>query len=298
LKSFDYLAPGTIKEAVAALNARPEAMVLAGGTDTLVRMKTRVWAPEMLVDIKRIPGIADLTYDRKTGLTIGAAVTMRQVELSETVQKHYPAIAQGAQVVASVQVRNRATLVGNLCNAAPSADTAPGMIVTGAKVRIAGPKGRRSVLLEKFFTGPGQTVLKPGEMVTAAQVPPPGPRTGSAYARHTPRGAMDIAVVGVGVGVTLAPRTGACEEIKIVLGAVASTPLRVRKAEKVLKGQAPTPELIDQAAEMAAEEARPIDDVRASAGYRRDLVRVLTRRMIAAALEDARKGAQAKRRTA
>ena len=298
MKSFEYLAPGTIVEAVAALNAHPKAMVLAGGTDTLVRMKARVWAPDMLVDIKRIPGMTDLNYDRKAGLTIGAAVTMRQVELSETVQKHYPAIAQGAQVVASVQVRNRATLVGNLCNAAPSADTAPGMIVLGAKVRIAGPKGRRSMLLEKFITGPGQTALKPGEMVTAVQVPPPGPRTGSAYARHTPRGAMDIAVVGVGVGVTLAPRTGACEDIKIVLGAVAPTPLRARKAEKALKGQAPTPELIDKAAEMAAEEARPIDDVRASAGYRRDLVRVLTRRMIAAALEDARKGAQAKRRTA
>jgi len=229
---------------------------------------------------------------------VGAAVTMRQAELSGTVQKRYPAIAQGAGVVASVQVRNRATLVGNLCNAAPSADTAPGMIALRAKVRIAGPEGRRTVLLEDFFTGPGKTVLGPGEMVTAVQVPPPAPRTGSAYARHTPRGAMDIAVAGVGVGVTLAPRAGTCEDIRIVLGAVAPTPLRARQAEGVLRGKVPTPELIEQAAEVAAGEARPIDDVRASAGYRRDLVRVLTRRMVEAALEDARKGAQAKRRTA
>lgn len=291
MKSFAYVAPQSVQEAVAALREHPRAMVLAGGTDTLVRMKARTWTPEMVVDIKRIPGILDLEYDSKTGLTIGAAVTMRQVERSPVIWEHYRALAQGAALVASVQVRNRATLVGNVCNAAPSADTAPGLIALGSRIQIAGPHGQRSMPVEEFFTGPGQTALEPGEMVTALQVPPAGPRTGSAYGRHTPRQAMDIAVVGVGVAVTLTPRTGTCEGIGIVLGAVAPVPLRARKAEALLKDQVPTPELIDQAAEAAVQESQPIDDVRASASYRRDLVQTLTRRMVNAALADARQSA-------
>jgi carbon-monoxide dehydrogenase medium subunit len=187
--------------------------------------------------------------------------------------------------VGSIQIRNLATVVGNVCNAAPSADTAPGLIALGAKVQIAGPGGRRSMLVENFMTGPSQTALKPGELVTGIQVPTPGPRTGSAYVRHTPRNAMDIAVVGVGAAVTLAPRTGACQDAKIVLGAVAPTPIRARAAEKILRGQKPTDALIAEAAEIAAGDARPISDVRASADFRREMVRVLTRRMVTAACE-------------
>jgi len=298
VKSFDYLAPGTIREAVAALGASPRAMVLAGGTDTLVRMKSRTWAPDVLVDIKRIPRISDIQYSSKTGLSIGAAATMRQVELSSPVRRHYAAVAQGAEVVASVQVRNRATLVGNLCNAAPSADTAPGLIALGAKVKIAGASGRRTLSLERFITGPGQTVLQPGEMVTAVVVPPQGRRTGSAYTRHTPRQAMDIAVAGVGVGVTLAPRTTRCESVKIVLGAVAPTPLRSKAAESVLKGKEITSELIGRAASAAASECQPIDDQRASADYRRELVRVLTCRVVSAALGNVPSRSQGRRRVA
>ena len=298
MQSFEYIAPRTVKEAVAALQAHRGALLLAGGTDALIGMKLRVQTPGVVVDIKRVRGLDELRFDEKSGLTIGAAVTMRQIELLPLVGERYAALAQAAAVVGSVQIRNLATLAGNVCNAAPSADTAPGLIVLGAKVRIAGPQGRRSMAVEKFMVGPGKTALKAGELVTGIQVPVPGRRTGSAYVRHTPRGAMDIAVVGVGAAVTLTPRTGACEDLKIVLGAVAPTPLRAKRAERLLKGEKFSEELIEAVAAAAAEEARPISDVRASAEFRRHMVRVLTKRMVAAARQDAQRQERAARRAA
>jgi len=298
LQRFEYFAPKTIKEAVGILQKSKKAAVLAGGTDLLLRMQAREQTPEVVVDIKRIAGFDELRFGTRTGLIIGPAVTLSQIEGSTPVRQRYQAVAQGVEVIGSVQIRNRATLVGNLCNAAPSADTAPGLLVLGARVRISGPDGRRSLLLENFFTGPGQTALRPGELATGVQVPVPGPRTGSAYMRHTTRGAMDIAGVGAGVALTLAPRREVCTEAAIALGAVAPTPMRAREAEKVLRGQELTPERIEAAAETAAGEALPISDVRASAGFRRELVRVLTQRMIAAALEDARRRAASQRRVA
>jgi len=223
---------------------------------------------------------------------------MAQLERSDLVRRKYPAIAQGAEVVGSAQIRNRATLVGNLCNAAPSADTPPGLLVLGARVRLAGPRGRRTLALEDFFAEPGQTALRPGELVVAVQVPPPLPRSGSAYARHTLRQAMDIAVTGVAVALRLAPRGPVCADIAIALGAVAPTPVRAHAAEDLLRGQELSPDLIEQAADAAAAAAQPIGDVRASAEYRRELVRVLTGRMIQSALEDARQRGSARRRAA
>lgn len=296
MRDFEYAAPGTIREAVTALRRRGKAVVLAGGTDVLLRMRDRAWTPDVVVDIKRIPRLGELRFDPERGLFIGAAVTLRQVERSAEVGRHYPAIAQGAALVGSVQIRNRATLVGNICNAAPSADTAPGLIVHGAKVRIAGPDGRRSLLLEKLFTGPGQIALKRGELVTGIQVPAPGRGVGSAYARHTTRGAMDLAAVGIGVALELAPRSGACQDIRIAMGAVAPTPRRARQAEEVLRGQRPAPGLIEAAARAASAESEPISDVRASAGFRRELVEVLTRRMVTAALEEARRSRSRRRK--
>ncbi|MCZ6636212.1 MAG: xanthine dehydrogenase family protein subunit M [bacterium] len=298
MKSFDYFAPTTIREAVDILAKYPDAKVLAGGTDLLVHMKLRVRTPDVILDVGRLSGADALTIDRKRGLTIGPAVTMRQVELSQAAWKTYAGFAQGASVVGSIQIRNLATVVGNVCNAAPSADVAPGLIALGAKVRIAGPKGRRSMQVENFMTGPGQTALQQGEFVTGIQVPVPAARTGSAFVRHTPRGAMDIAVVGVGASVTLAARTGACQAARIVMGAVAPTPIRAKKAERMLRGQRLSEELIAKAAEVASGEARPISDVRASADFRRELVRVLTKRMVTAAWEDAMSKTRSKRRAA
>lgn len=291
MKSFEYVAPRTVKEVVTVLKKHgKKALIVAGGTDLLVKMKGRVIGPDVVVDIKRIAGLSGIKYDKKTGLTLGACVTMRDVEQSPLIRKTYPALAEGAQVVGSVQIRNRATVVGNLCNAAPSADMAPGLLAHGAKVKILGPKGTRSLSLEGFFTGPGKTVLAPGEWVTHVVVPPPAPRTGSAYVRHTIREAMDIAVVGVGVSLTLSPGNGTCKEARIVLGAVAPTPIRAGQAESLLRGQKLTPGLISQAGEAAARDARPISDQRGSAEYRRELTKVMTERMIRQAWGAARKG--------
>jgi carbon-monoxide dehydrogenase medium subunit len=288
MKSFDYFAPKTIREAVDVLAAHPNAKVIAGGTDLLVHMKLRVRTPDVIVDVGRLKDADVLAFNKKRGLTLGPSVTMRQVELLSEAWKMYRGFAQGASVIGSVQIRNMATVVGNVCNSAPSADAAPGLIAQGAKVRIAGSKGRRSMSVEKFMTGPGQTALRDGEFVTGIQVPNPAPRTGSAYMRHTPRGAMDIAVVGVGVALTLAPRTGACQDVRVVLGAVAPTPIRARKAEKILRGERLSEGLIAEAAAVAVGEARPISDQRASADFRRELVGVMTRRMVTEAWEDAR----------
>lgn len=298
MNRFEYFAPETVREAAEALQAHPGARVLAGGTDLLVQMKERARTPDTLVDIRRIPGADELRFDGKTGLTIGAAVTMRQVELMPAAQSHYAGLAEGARVVGSYQIRNLATIAGNICNAAPSADTAPGLIVHGANVKIAGPNGGRSMLVEDFMTGPGRTALGAGEFVIGIHVPAPPPRTGSAYVRHTPRGAMDIAMVGVGAAVTLAPRTPVCQDARIVLGAVAPTPLRARAAERMLKGQRLTEGLIAEAANTAAAEARPISDVRGSADFRREMARVLTERMVAAAFGNAQNRSDSKRRAA
>ena len=187
MRAFEYIAPQTIVEAVAALQQHDDAAVLAGGTDILLRMRAGERAPHALVDIKRIRGFRELKMDARKGLTIGPAVTMGQLSASAAVREHYPALSQGAGLVASVQIRNRATVAGNLCNAAPSADTAPPLLALGARVRISGPRGRRSLRLDNFFTGPGQTALRPGELVTAVHVPPVAKRSGSAYTRRWAR---------------------------------------------------------------------------------------------------------------
>jgi len=298
VQSFEYIAPRTVKEALAALQQHRGALLLAGGTDALIRMKSRAETPSVVVDVKRIRGMDELRFDARKGLTIGAAVTMRQIEQSADVGQHYAALAHGAARVGSVQIRNQATVAGNICNAAPSADTAPALIALGAKVRIAGSQGRRSMTVEKLMVGPGRTALVADELVTAIHVPAPQPRAGSAYTRHTPRGAMDIAVVGVAAAVMLAPRTGACEQAKIVLGAVAPTPMRAKRAERMLQGEKLSDELIAAVAAAAAEEARPISDVRASAQFRRQMVAVLTQRMAVAARENAGGQGQSGRRAA
>lgn len=288
MNAFEYFQPKTAKEAARLLKKYPDAMILAGGTDLLVRMKVRVYQPSVVIDIKHLPNSDEINFSPKSGLTIGPAVSVRNAEQSVSVLERYPALAQGARFIGSVQIRNRATIIGNICNAAPSADTAPGVIVHGGKVNIIGSTGRRSMLVENFITGPGKRKLKRSEFVANIQIPTPPARTGSAYIRQTPRVAMDIAVVGVGAAVTLVPRHNVCSEVKIVLGAVAPIPMRATAAESILRGQELTPTLIDQAAEAAEAEARPITDIRASEDFRRELVRVLTKRMISAAADNAR----------
>jgi CO/xanthine dehydrogenase FAD-binding subunit len=288
VRGFAYHSPQTVDEAVQILASEGSGgKVLAGGTDLLIHIKERGLLPRYVVSLRDVAEVKSIAYDPVAGLSIGAGAKLSEVAAHPEVQARYPILVEGASLVGSLQIQNLGTVVGNLCNAAPSADCAPPLIASGASVRIAGPMGERTVLLEAFFTGPGQTVLALDEIVVAIQVPPPGARSGGAYERYTPRQEMDIAVVGVGSVVPLGDGDR-CTQARICLGAVAPTPVRATGAEGLLAGQELTPELIGRAAEVAAGESRPISDQRGTAAYRSQLVQVLTRRTLTAAWRAAR----------
>ena len=274
MRRFEYFEPASLPEACALLaRYQGRAQPLAGGTDLLVELKEQLRRADCVVNIKKIPGIDRLAFDAHDGLHIGALVTAREVELAAFTGEHYASLVQAARELGSIQVRNRATIIGNVCRASPSADTLPPLIADGAEITVHGPSGHRSLPLEEFFTGPGKTVLRHDELATAIRVPAPAPRTRKIYIKHGRRKAMELATVGVAV--TASPKEG-----RIVLGAVAPTPIRARNAEAMLRGQVLEPALIERAARAAMEESRPISNVRASADYRREMVAVLTRRAL------------------
>lgn len=281
MKPFDYYAPTSLNEALALLAEQAgRARALAGGTDLLLKMRAGKLAPGCLINIKRIPELRGLGYDETQGLWLGALTTVAEIMASPDVCSRYPVLAHAAATMASVQIRNLATVGGNLCNAAPSADLAPPLIALGAQAHIVGPRGERSVALENFFTGPGQTALADDELLIGVTVPPPGAGLTAVYLKHTPREAMDIAIVGVAAAVAL--NEGVCASARIVLGAVAPTPLVAQAAGAALIGRPLEEKHIAEAARLAAQAARPIDDVRASAWYRREMVEVLVRRALGA----------------
>ena len=286
MKRFDYYEPETLKEAVTLLGRHNgQASILAGGTDLLIEIKEQIRFPEFVINIKKIPGLDHLTYEDGVGLRIGALVTARAVETSPVIIEKYAGLAQAVIELGSIQIRNRATVIGNLCRASPSADTPPPLIADGASVTIFGPAGERELPLEDFFTGPGQTVLANDEILKEVAVPSPPPRAGKVYIKHGRRKALELATVGVAVAVNL--KGEVCEHIQIVLGAVAPTPIRARTAEDTLRGTVIDEKAIEAAAHAAMEESRPISDVRSSAEYRREMVRVLTGRAVRRALDSA-----------
>jgi carbon-monoxide dehydrogenase medium subunit len=285
MKRFDYLAPTSLAEALEILSERPEAVPLAGGTDLLVQIKEGSRSVETLLSLKRVPGLAGCACNGK--LTLGSMVTLRQIAANEQIQRDYAALAIGAGLIGSVQIRNLATLGGNLCNAAPSADTAPPLLVLGAQAVCANAQGQyTTVPLDAFFVGPGYAVLGSNELLLEISVPQPARRSGSFYVRHTPRARMDLAVASVAAAITL-DDDGAIAEARLALGAVAPTPMRATEAEALLPGQALTDELTQEAGALAARQAQPIDDQRASAAYRRHLVNILTQRALRGALAKA-----------
>ena len=285
MKSFDYHEPTTLDDAVALLRRfGAGASVLAGGTDLLVQMKEHRREPAHVVNIKKIAGLDDLVFDAQ-GMRIGALTTTRAVETSPIARRHYAGLCEAATHFASIQVRNRATVVGNVCRASPSADTLPPLIADGAQVHILGPRGLRVVAAQDLCIGPGQTVLAEGELVTHIVVPAPSEHSGKVYLKHGRRVEMELATVGVAVSLTR--DGGVCRDIRIVLGAVAPTPMRALQAEGLLRNQPISDTLIEAAAQAARDESRPIGDVRGSANYRRAMVAVLTRRAIEHAWEQA-----------
>ncbi len=281
LPKFDHLEAKTIEEACSLLaKYKGKARVIAGGTDLLVSMKGREISPQYIINIKAIPNLDGINYSRKDGLVIGAMTTLAAIESSPIIGERFPILSSAAHQTGSPHIRNIGTIGGNLCNAAPSADMAPSLIGLGAKAKIKGLKGERIVTVEEFFLGPGVSVLKAGEILTEIQVPNPPPHTRGVYLKLPARTAIDIAVVGVAVVVTLDTKGINIADAKIVLGAVASTPIRARQAEDTIKGKALDDELIQKAAQAAADEAKPISDVRGSASYRKEMVKVLTNRAL------------------
>jgi len=257
---------------------------LAGGTDLLVQMKLGSLQPHALVSLRDVPGLAFVRLDEDGGLVIGAVAALAALESSPEVKAAFPAIAEAASYVGSVQVRSRATVGGNLCNAAPSADMAPILITDG--------RSERSVPLEDFFAGPGENVLEPGELLKAIAVPPSPEASFGKYFKSF-RSAMDCCTVGVAVCAAFAPGSMVVRDVRLALGAVAPTPIRARASEKMLIGRALDETLIARASVAAADEAQPITDLRASAEYRKILVEVLSRRALTAAHAWAQKEAAA-----
>ncbi|MBI4529730.1 MAG: xanthine dehydrogenase family protein subunit M [Deltaproteobacteria bacterium] len=276
---FEYVEPRTVGEAVSFLSAYDgKAKIIAGGTDLINLIQSKSIRPDYVVDIACIPGLDYVKYDGKGDLFIGVLTTIRTLEVSAEVKKRHPVIAQAARRLGSVAIRNVGTIGGNLCHASPAAETAPSLIALGARVKIVGPMEERTLALEDFFIGPGQTVLRRGEMMVEIQVPAMQPHTKGVYLKHSIRGPADLAIVGVAAVATCDPER--CEEVRIALGAVAPTPIRARNAEEALEGKQIDGRLIETAARAASDQSRPITDLRASAGYRKEMVKVFTRSAI------------------
>lgn len=286
LKEFEYYSPSTLTEACELLKKfSGSARILAGGTDVIPQMYHKKIAPGQIINIKRIPKLNEITFDPAKGLSIGTLVRFNDLIYSETVQTNYPILVEISKQIASHQVRNLATVGGNLSNAAPSADSAPILLALDSTVSITGSgSAERELLLSEFFIGPGKTALSTDEILTYINIPLIPEKTGIAYIKHTTRNALEIAVVGVAGLIELDNNSNKCTRARVIIGACAPTPLRVLKAEERLIGSEVTPQKIMAAANDAAEAVAPITDVRGSEGYRREMVRVQTKRTLEEAL--------------
>lgn len=289
---FEYFEPAALGEAREILReGNGELKPFCGGTDIVIQLRRRVARWRGLVNLKRIPGLSEWQYQSGSGLQIGACTTMRDLEVSGTVRDRFPSLWESLRVVGSLQLRNLASVGGNLCNASPSADTAPPLIALHATVYLCEyGSDPRAVPVEDFFKGPGTSVLGPSELLLSISVPESETWVGSAFERFTPRSAMDIAIASAAAQVALGGSDGKVDDVRIALGAVAPTPVRARRAEDWLRQREPTDENFADAARLAMRECSPIDDIRASAVYRRELVGVLVKRVLCKAAARAKEG--------
>ncbi len=288
LPEFQYVSVSSVDEACKLLknysDEGKKAKIYAGGTDLINFIKAGAIDVDYLVDIKAIPDLDQIAYDPEEGLTIGALTKLRDIELSPIVKEYYPAIAESVHLIASTQIRSKGTLAGNICNASPSADSVPALFVLDAKLVVAGVDGERIIPINEFYKGFKQIDLEAGEIVTAIKVPAMKADQSACYLAHTVRKAMDLAIVGVAANLTINEDV-VCQDAKIALGAVAVTCVRADSAEKEIIGKKITLEAAAEAGLKAMEDCNPISDVRASAEYRHDMVRVFTKRAIMKALE-------------
>jgi len=288
MRDFEYEAPTQLADAVQLLSRHNgQARPLAGGTDLIDHVRTGRLAPDVVVDIKKIAELNVLTADAN-GLRLGAAVTCSQVAAHLEIAKRYAALVDSSRIIGGIQIQNRASIGGNLCNSGPAADSTPSVIALGGRCIIAGPNGTREVAAEEFCTGPGKNVLMPGELLVEIKFPAPAANSGSHYRRFIPRNEMDIAVVGVAVAITLDASKQKVTAARIALGAVAPTPLFAAEASEILVDQPLTDDVIARAAAAARRIATPITDMRGTAEYRLHLVGVLVDRVIRAAVARAR----------
>ncbi len=289
MEAIDYTAPKTLDEALKVMASHGDrARVLAGGTDLLVQLRGGRRSADVVVDSKFIPELNELSYDAQKGLTIGAAVPCCEIYENQDVSSNYPGITDAASLIGSIQIQGRATLGGNLCNSAPSADAIPPIIVLGGVANISGPNGSRQVPVEDFCTGPGQNVLQPGEILVSINMPAPQAHSGANYLRFIPRNEMDIAVAGVGSSVVLDASGQNFVSGKIALASVAPTPVFAKNAGDSLAGKPVSDATIDEAAQKAMADAKPINDMRGTIKQRVHLVGVLTRRTLNTAVNRAR----------
>ena len=275
LKPFEFFEPSTVDEAVRLLFMYgAKAKVMAGGVDLVLKMRLRELRPEYVVSLQRVPGLDCVEGDKEAGLRFGALATLRQIELSPVIQKNWALLYEAVRQISSIQTKTMGTAVGNLCVATPASDVAPVLFVLGAKVKIAGAAPEKVIPIDGLFVAVGKTILEPHEIVTEISVPTPPPRTGSAFMKLA-KTMDDIAKVNAAATVTVVD--GRCEAARIALGSVAPTPVRAYKAEDSLRGQKLDEETIAQAAEAAAKSVTPITDVRSTAEYRKEMVRVLVK---------------------
>jgi carbon-monoxide dehydrogenase medium subunit len=308
MKKLNYLRPKTLNEALSLLKQYgKKAKLIAGGTDVMVMTKQRVMSPDVLISLQEVPGLDEIQYNG--ALRIGPMATHRDIEKSELIRKEFSALSDAVNVLGSIQIRNVATLGGNICTGAPSADTVTPLLVLGAQLKVKNSTLEKTIPIDEFFVGPGKTVLQEDEILTEITISKPLPYTGSAYWKHQRRQALDLPILGVSVLLSLNKATVACsellcttspistilhsleeeelecKEVRIALGVAAPTPIRAKHAETLLRGKKISDELLEKVAVRAVEEAQPRDSIRGEAWYRKDMIKVLVKRMAMKCME-------------
>jgi carbon-monoxide dehydrogenase medium subunit len=283
MKKFEYYQPETLPEAFQLMERHgTAARYIAGGTDILIRIKRKVIEPSVLISLRGVGDLKGILANQ--GLSLGSMTLLREVEREPGIARDYPALSQAVGWLANPQIRNVATVGGNLCNAAPSADCAPPLLVLEATATVAGPGGERKVPLSDFFTGPGETCMGPSEVMTSLHIPRPEKGTGMA-SQKIGRTAQDIAIANAAA--LLVMENGTCRKCRLAVGAVAPTPLRLTAVETEVEGREIGPDLLDHVKNLVQEAVRPITDVRSTQEYRRHISGVLVKKAIAMALEQA-----------
>lgn len=282
---FDFLEPTSLEEAQAALAEHgDDAKIMAGGTALILFMRQRLLQPAVIVSLRQVPGL-DEVQAVDGGIRIGTLVTHRRAEIHPLVRERFPALEETLERVATIRIRNMGTVGGNLAHADPAQDPPATLLALGASVDVVGPGGKRTIPLDEFFTDYYETALAPGEVLTHINVPPPPARHAQAFSKFLPRSVDDYATVAVAVSLALSPDGKRCEEARIGLGSVGPTPLRARGAEAALHGQELTDAALREAGEAAAAECDPLPDIRGSAEYKREMVKVWLARTVRRALE-------------